>query len=83
MPVPAAFDGFNDDMAFESVAKRSRSALSKSMSIDRLDEWLWWRDCVEASRSKFDHGDYLFMRQMEPVHDLANRGSYFEIVKHD
>ena len=39
-PIPAAFNDLHNDVALESVAKRSGSALSKSMSIDRLNELL-------------------------------------------
>jgi len=54
--------------------------LSKSMSIDRLD-WLLHGRRVKASRREFDYQHNLFMRQVEPVHNLFDRGSHFQIVK--
>src|ERR1035437_4843635 len=54
--------------------------LSKSMSIDCWGGGLRrWH--VKASRRKFDHGKHLFVGQMKPLHDLADRGSDFQIVK--
>jgi hypothetical protein len=52
------------------------------MSIGHLGGLLHsWR--VKASRRKFDHGNHLFMGQMKPFHDLADRGSYLQIVKNN
>src|SRR5271165_2721188 len=55
--------------------------LSKSMGIDHLDRWD--RRSVQAPRREFDHRDNLFTRQMEPIHNLADRGSHFQVVKDD
>jgi hypothetical protein len=49
------------------------------MSIDRLRRLL--RGRVKATGRKLDHRYNLFMRQMEPVHDFADRGPDLQIVK--
>src|ERR1019366_722629 len=54
--------------------------LSKSMSIGHLGGRREGRR-VQASRREFDHRHNLLMRQMEPLHNLADRGSHFQIVK--
>src|ERR1019366_6784246 len=56
--------------------------LSKSMSIEHLKGGRDGRR-VQASRREFDHGYNLFMRQVEPLHHLGDRGSYFQIVEDD
>jgi uncharacterized OsmC-like protein len=37
----------------------------------------------KASRREFDDGHHLFLRQMEPVHNLADRRVNFQIVEHN
>jgi hypothetical protein len=41
------------------------------------------RRLVEAPRCKFDYRYNLFMGQMEPIHNLADRCAHFQIVKDD
>jgi hypothetical protein len=54
--------------------------LSKSMSISHL---IRRRDRrrVKAPSREFDHRDNLFMGQMEPINNFADRGPYFQIVE--
>src|ERR1017187_7820329 len=54
--------------------------LSKSMSIGHGDGGLH-RKRIKASRRKFNHRNHLFAGQMKPLHDLADRGSHFQIVE--
>src|ERR1039457_2676131 len=56
--------------------------LSKSMSIGHGGGRRDGRR-VKAPRRKFDHGYNLFTRQMEPLHNLVDRGAHFKIVKDD
>jgi hypothetical protein len=56
--------------------------LSKSMNIDGFGWWLHRRH-IKASRREFDDGRRLFLRQMEPVHNLADRRANSQIVEHN
>src|ERR1039458_5075277 len=53
--------------------------LSKSMSIGHWGGRDGRR--VQTPRREFDHGYNLFMRQVEPLHNLVDRGSHFQIVE--
>src|ERR1700675_1801406 len=54
--------------------------LSKSMSIGHLGRRRDRRR-VQAPRREFDHRYNLFTRQMEPLHNLVDRRSHFQVVK--
>src|ERR1700743_3890404 len=56
--------------------------LSKSMRIDYSGGRRCWRP-VETTRSELDYSNHLFTRQMEPFHNLVDRGAHFQIVKHN
>src|ERR1035441_845040 len=53
--------------------------LSKSMGIGHWGGRDGRR--VQTPRREFDHGYNLFMRQVEPLHNLVDRGSHFQIVE--
>jgi hypothetical protein len=53
------------------------------MSINRFGGLRRDRWRVKASSREFDHRHNLLMRQMEPIHNLADRSAHFEIVKYD
>src|SRR5258708_321022 len=57
--------------------------LSKSMSISLLGGLRQTRWRVKASRREFDHCHNLFLGQMEPLHNLVDRGSRFQIVENN
>jgi hypothetical protein len=40
-----------------------------------------WR--IEASSRELNDGGHLFVGQVKPIHDFADRGSGFQIVKHN
>ncbi len=50
------------------------------MSIDQSSQ-RWDGGCIKTTRCKFDHRNNLLMRQMKPLHNLANRGPGFQIVE--
>src|ERR1039458_10553086 len=54
--------------------------LSKSMSIGHWGGRLC-RKRIKASRRKFNHCNHLFVGQLEPLHDLADRGTHLQNVK--
>jgi hypothetical protein len=45
------------------------------MSIDGVRGGLLWRGHVKTPRGEFEHGHYLFARDVEPVHDFVDGGS--------
>src|ERR1700734_1462254 len=50
--------------------------LSNRMSIDRVrGGGLLWTGRVKTPRSEFEHSRYLLARDVEPVHNLVDRGS--------
>ncbi len=81
-PVPSAFIASTTIWPFRTYRSGAGVPLSKSMSIDHL-RCRRDRNYVQASRREFDHRDHLFMRQMKPVHNLADRGTHFQIVEND
>ena len=56
-------------------------ALSKSMRIHHLLRQA--RRGVKAPCGEFNRRYNLLTRQMEPFHNLVDRGARFEIVKHN
>jgi hypothetical protein len=78
--VPSAFNCLNNNVALQGFSSGAGVPLSKSMSIGHLGGRRGRRR-VKTPRRKFDHRYNLFMRQMEPVHNLADRGAHFQIVK--
>jgi hypothetical protein len=38
---------------------------------------------IEASSRELNDGGHLFVGQVKPLHDFADRGSCFQIVKHN
>ena len=51
------------------------------MRIDGLGDLLRRWGSVEAPRGKFDHGNDLFPRYVEPLSDFLDGGSGLEILK--
>ena len=53
------------------------------MSINRERGGLLRKRRVKTPRGEFKHRRYLFARDMEPVHDLVDRGPRLQVLEHD